>query len=102
MKCITVFYNVSISDEVIAAICEAGVKEYSVIPRTHGCGATSGARFDNHVWPGHNSVLVMVVDASSAPKVMDALQKLRNTPRGRRSGLYAYQTAVEAALQSPD
>ncbi len=101
MKCITVFYNVSISDEVIAAICGAGVKEYSIIPRTHGCGATSGARFDDHVWPGYNSVLVMVVDADVAPKVMEALQTLRNTPRGGRSGLYACQTAVEAALLPP-
>jgi|LSQX01.1.fsa_nt_gb hypothetical protein len=101
MKCITVFYNVSISDNVISTICKAGVKEYSIIPRTHGCGGVTGPRFDDHVWPGYNSIMIIIAPGDVATAVMDALQKLRNTAKVRRTGLYAFQTAVEATLTPP-
>ena len=101
MKCITVFYNVATDDEVTEIIEKAGVSEYSKIPRCQGKGNVSGPRFDDHVWPGFNNAMVMIVEDALAPKVMAALQAFRNGPMGRKTGIFAYQTAVEAVLAPP-
>ena len=101
MKSITVFYNVATDSDVMAILRDAGVKEYSKIPRTHGVGETTGARTDDHVWPGYNSIVVMVVADAEAPRVMAALQKFRDGPKGSRTGIFAYQSAVEAVLSPP-
>ena len=101
MKCITVFYNVATDDEIIEIIEKAGVSEYSKIPRCQGKGNVSGPRFDDHVWPGFNNAIVMILDDPLAPKVMAALQAFRNGHMGRKTGIFAYQTAVEAVLAPP-
>lgn len=101
MKCITAFYNVATDDEIMEILAEVGIEEYSKIPRCQGKGQTTGPRLDSHVWPGFNITLIMVVDDAVAPKLMRALQAFRDGPTGRRTGIYAYQTAVEAALTPP-
>ena len=101
MKCVTVFYNIATDDEVMAILAGCGVAEYTKFPRCQGRGDVSGARFDDHVWPGFNAGLVMVVADAKAPEVMAALQAFRDGPMGRMTGIYAYQTPVEAVLAPP-
>ena len=101
MKCITVFYNVVSDEEVTTLIEKAGIQEYSKIPRCHGKGLVSGPRFDDHIWPGYNNVIILVVSDDVAPRIMTALQEFRNGSQGRRTGIFAYQTAVEAVLAPP-
>ncbi len=101
MKCITIFYNVATEEEVMAIIEAAHVGEYTKIPRCQGKGAITGPRLDDHIWPGFNVTLVLVVEDAVAPVLMAALQTFRNGPMGRRTGIFAYQTAVEAVLAPP-
>lgn len=101
MKCITVFYNVVSDEEVTTLLEKAGVREYSKIPRCHGKGLISGPRFDDHIWPGYNNAITLVVEDTIAPQIMAALQEFRNGPQGSRTGIFAYQTAVEAVLAPP-
>lgn len=101
MKCITVFYNGATEEEVMAILDSVGVSEYTKIPRCQGKGSITGARLDDHVWPGFNVALVLVVEDLVAPKLMAALQEFRNGPMGRRTGLFAYQTPVDAVLAPP-
>ena len=101
MKAITIFYNVANDDEVLALLEGQGVTEYSKLPRTAGRGAVSGPRLDDHVWPGYNVTIIVIVSDALAPKLMAALQSFRDGPVGRRTGIYAYQTAVEAVLAPP-
>lgn len=101
MKCITAFYNVATDDEVMEILDEVGIEEYSKIPRCQGKGQQTGPRLDSHVWPGFNVTLIIVVNDDMATKLMQALQTFRDGPTGRRTGIYAYQTTVEAELAPP-
>ncbi|MGI5869112.1 MAG: PG0541 family transporter-associated protein [Kiritimatiellia bacterium] len=101
MKCITVFYNIAGDDAVMDVLARCGVDEYSKFPRCQGRGRVSGARHDDHVWPSYNAGLVMVVPAAKAVEVMAALQAFRDGPLGRRIGIFAYQTPVDAVLAPP-
>ena len=101
MKCITAFYNVATDDEIMEILDEVGIEEYSKIPRCQGKGLTTEPRLDSHVWPGFNTTLIIVVEDNVAPKLMNALQAFRDGPMGRRTGIYAYQTAVETELTPP-
>lgn len=102
MKCITVFYNIATDEEIMDILKTVGVSEYSKLPRCQGRGKVTGARLDDHVWPGFNVTLIIVLDDATAPKLMAALQKFRDGPMGSRTGIFAYQTAVEAVLAEPD
>ena len=101
MKSITVFYNIATDIEVMELIVGLGVREYSKLPRTTGKGLISGPRLDDHVWPGYNATLIMVVPDADAPRIMTALQAFRDGPIGSHTGIFAYQTAVEAVLTPP-
>ena len=101
MKSRTVFYKVAIDSDVMAILRDAGITEYSKIPRTQGVGAATGARTDDHIWPGYNSIVIMVVPDDTAPHVMAALQKFRDGPKGSRTGIFAFQSPVEAVLAPP-
>ena len=101
MKCVTVFYNIATDDEVMAILADCGVAEYTKFPRCQGRGNVSGARSDDHVWPGFNAGLAIVVEDAKATEVMAALQAFRDGPMGRRTGIFAYQTPVDAVLAPP-
>lgn len=98
MKAVTVIFNVSIQEEVHAAIRKVGITAFTQWPRIVGQGPETGPRMDSHVWPGANAGLLMVVEDESADTVMTALQALHDTPEGRQAGLFAYQTTVERCL----
>ena len=98
MKAVTVLFNVAIEEEVQEIVRKAGVKYYTQWPRVVGHGPHTGPRMDNHVWPGANAALQMIVEDPVATPLMDALQALRDSPAGRQGGIFAYQTVVERAL----
>ena len=98
MKAVTVSFNVSVEEEVLAAVRSAGVTAFTQWPRIVGQGPETGPRMDSHIWPGANAGLLMVVDDALAGRVMDAIQELHASPVGRQAGIFAYQTAVERCL----
>ncbi len=98
MKLLTAYFNVAIQEEVLEALRTAGVRHYTQWPRLIGVGAATGARFDNHVWPGANGALQAVVEEALANAALDALQALRDSPVGRQAGIYAFTSPVERAL----
>jgi len=99
VKAVTAIYNVAIEEEVLEAVRRAGVRHFTQWPRIVGQGPVTGPRMDNHVWPGANGGILMLVDDALADKVMDALQALRDSPVGRQAGLFAYQSPVERTLR---
>lgn len=99
MKAVTAIFNVAIEEEVLEAVRRAGVRHFTQWPRIVGQGPVTGPRMDNHVWPGANAGVVMIVDDALAGTVMDALQALRESPVGRQAGLFAYQSPVERTLR---
>ena len=98
LKLITIYANISISEDVLEAFRELGVKFYTQFPRIVGEGPATGPRLDSHVWPGANTGFQVVADEALATRLMDRLQKMRDSEMGRQSGLYAFQSPVERAL----
>ena len=97
MKMILAIYNVAVDIEVMEAVHEAGVQCYTKWPRVIGEGQQTGPRLDDHIWPGANSMLMMVVDDQLALKVMAVLKGLRDTI-GKTEGVKAFLLNVEGQL----
>jgi len=95
MKLIFIVYNISIESEVQNLLKQEKVDCFTQWPRLYGQGQTTGPRMDTGVWPGANSALMAVVEDDHAPKLMDAIQKLRDGD-GKREGIKAFQLPVEA------
>lgn len=98
-KCITIYVNISITEEILDALEKCGVENYTRFPRIVGKGPATGPRLDSHVWPGANTGFQIITDEASANKLMDELQKMRDSEMGRQSGLYAFMTPVERSLK---
>ena len=96
MKMLLVVFNVSIEDEVKALFAREGAVCFTQWPRLLGVGQSTGARFDNSVWPGANSALFTVLEDEKARRLMAAVDALRRGD-ARREGLKAFLLNVEAA-----
>lgn len=97
MKMIMAVYNVAVDDDVMEAVTAAGVCCFTKFPRVVGKGKRTGPRLDNHIWPGANTCTLMVVEDELAPKVMEALAKLRRDIGGQE-GIKAFVLNVEQKL----
>lgn len=97
-KCITIYGNISIAEEILEAITKCGIENYTQFPRIVGKGPATGPRLDSHVWPGANTGFQIITDEIHANKLMDELQKMRDSEMGHQSGLFAFMTSVERAL----
>jgi hypothetical protein len=94
MKMIFIIYNISIQEEVHAAIDKLGVTCYTKWPRLVGKGVSTGPKMDDNVWPGANSALLIVTDEAMADKIMATVQHLRDEI-GAYEGIKAFQVPVE-------
>lgn len=101
MKAVTIIYNISTDDEVQEVLRRLRIKEFTRIPRVMGVGKVTGPRMDNHVWPGYNAMIVACVSDHHADTIMQALQEFRDGPTGRKTGIFAWVSPVEAALAPP-
>ena len=97
MKMILAIYNVAIDIEVMEAVRQVGIQYYTKWPRLTGEGPQSGPRLDDHIWPGANTMLMIVVADEVVPKIMETLKGLQNTI-GKTEGLQAFILNIEAQL----
>ncbi len=101
MKAITICYNISTDEEVREILRRVRITEYTCVPRVTGVGAVTGPRMDDHTWPGYNAMVVACVSDHHADTIMQALQEFRDGPTGRRTGIFAWISPVDAVLQPP-
>ena len=93
MKMVWMLHDIVLSDEIQNILDELGVIGVTRWPRLAGRGPKSGARMDNHVWPGANSATFAVVEADVAARLMGRLQALRDEV-GSKTGVWAFTTPV--------
>ena len=98
MKAITAIFNISVEEVVLERVKSCGVTAFTLLPRVMGQGPGTDPRMDSHVWPGANACLVMVMPAEQAKKTMTCLRSFSESPEGRLSGFFAYQTDVEEVI----
>ena len=93
MKMVWMLHDIVLTDEIRNILDELGVIGVTRWPRLAGRGPKSGARMDNHVWPGANAASFAVVEADVAARLMGRLQALRDEV-GSKTGIWAFTTPV--------
>ncbi len=98
MKALWITYDIVLDDEIIGMLQDCGVEEFTRWPRLTGRGPKSGARLDNHVWPGANAAIMTVQDDDTVTRLMVRLQALRDKV-GSRTGVWAFTSPVMEKLK---
>ena len=96
MKQLTVVNDIAADAEVRGLLAELGVEAWTRVPRCAGRGPRTGAREDDHVWPGYNAMTVAVVDDALAARALRELVAFRESHP--KAGLFAWTVPVDAAL----
>ena len=78
MKALHVIFADTFGDEMISEMKKMGVDAYTIIPELFGRGLSTDPRFNNHVWPGKNRMMIILCDEKSASRIMERLNELRN------------------------
>jgi len=90
---ILIAYNAAIDDEVMEAIETAGVNSFTKIPEVLGKGHTSEPHFHTDVWPGYNTLLLVVAEDEIVAGVMEVVRNLRTTLG--KEGIKAFSVKIE-------
>ena len=96
MKQLTIANDIAADSEIRKLLSGLGIEAWTRIPRAAGKGPRTGAREDDHVWPGYNAMTVAVVDDALAERVLSRLRAFREAHP--RAGLFAWTVPVDAAL----
>jgi len=96
MKAVSVVYNEAIDEEVMEAFSRAGLEHYTKFTRVLGSGPGSGARLDDHVWPGANRVLLVFAEEEWVSALVREIGKLRESLSSE--GLRAFWWEIEGSV----
>lgn len=97
MKALWITYDMVLDEEIIRLLDEFQVAGFTRWPRLSGRGPRSGARLDNHVWPGANAAIVTVLDDERSARLLVRLQELRDRV-GDKTGVWAFTAPVGETL----
>jgi nitrogen regulatory protein PII len=95
MKMIFIVYNAAVAEEVMEALGEIGVENYTKWDRVLGKGAFSGSHFDSDVWPGVNNMLAVAVEDGTGDKILVKLRELKGKEYLRKEGIRAFVLPLE-------
>ena len=95
MKQLTIANDIAADSEVRELLAGLGIEAWTRIPRAAGKGPRTGAREDDHVWPGYNAVTLAVVDDALAARALDELRAFRDAHP--KAGLAAWTVPVDGA-----
>ena len=93
MKALWIVYDIVLDGTVAGLLDEFKVVGFTRWPRLAGRGPRSGARLDDHVWPGANAAVMTVQDDDLVARLMARLQVLRDEV-GTQTGVWAFTTPV--------
>lgn len=99
MKALWITYDIVLDSEIAALLDEHKIVGFTHWPRLAGRGPNSGARLDNHVWPGANAAVMTVQDDATVACLMEHLQALRDEV-GALTGIWAFTTPVLETLDA--
>lgn len=100
MKALWIIYDIVLDREIDDLLDACEITAFTRWPRLTGCGPISGARLDNHVWPGANATVLTIQDDATVATLMKHLQRLRNEV-GTLSGVWAFTSPVLETLAPP-
>lgn len=98
MKTLWITYDIVLDEDILRLLEEYQVVGFTRWPRMTGRGPNSGARLDDHVWPGANAAVMTVQPDDLVDRLMERLQALRNES-GRDTGVWAFTSPVLEMLR---
>ncbi len=93
MKSVHIIYPETVQDELLQLMKRIGVGAYSIIPEVFGRGYSTEPRFNDHVWPGKNQMMLIVCDDESANIILENLESLRE--QFPHEGILGYSFAID-------
>ncbi|MEW6410033.1 MAG: PG0541 family transporter-associated protein [Nitrospirota bacterium] len=93
MKMVTIIYDSEIDNQMMVILKRANVEKYTKIEDVRGVGS-SGAKLNNPIGPGINSMVIVVVDDNTAESLKKSLSALKKSTI-EKSGFKAIITPVE-------
>ena len=98
MKTLWITYDIVLDEDILRLLEDYQVVGFTRWPRLTGRGPNSGARLDDHVWPGANAAVMTVQPDDLVDRLMERLQALRNES-GRDTGVWAFTSPVLEVLR---
>ncbi len=93
---ILVVFNASIEDEILEVLREAGMDCYTKLPGVQGEGSCSEPRLDSHVWPGTNTMYLIVAEPAERDRILDAVRRMKDIHRDE--GVSAFVLPVTGSV----
>ncbi len=79
LKMVLIAYNEAIDLEVMEALEQSGLKNYTKVMGVFGRGENSGTHLGNDIWPGRNNLLYVAAQEKEAKQLILAIKELRKT-----------------------
>ncbi|MDP2941783.1 MAG: hypothetical protein Q8N85_06015 [Candidatus Omnitrophota bacterium] len=76
-KMVMIVYNEALDLEVMEALEQAGLKDYTKVMAAFGRGASSGTHLGNDIWPGRNNILYVACADIIVPKLLSGIGELK-------------------------
>lgn len=93
MKMLMIAYNEAIDTEIMEALENCGLKNYTKIKTAYGRGTTSGIHLGNDIWPGRNNILYVACQDEQAKNLLSSIKELRK--QLGKEGLKAFAWNLE-------
>jgi hypothetical protein len=90
---VMISYNEAIDAEVMGALVNRGLKNYTKILGTFGRGSTSGTHLGNDIWSGRNNILYIACEEKEAKEILTLIKELRQ--KLGKEGIKAFVLPVE-------
>lgn len=93
MKMVMIAYNEAIDREVMGALGNSSIKNYTKVTGVFGRGTTSGTHLGNDIWPGRNNILYVACQDKEAEQLLSYIRELKK--RIGKEGVKAFLLPVE-------
>jgi nitrogen regulatory protein PII len=93
MKAVMIVHNSAIDSEVTDALTEIGIDRYTKFTNALGKGGNSPPHLNTPVWPGLNTVTMVILEPAKAAQLMQMVRQMRQ--KLGTEGIKAFMWQIE-------
>lgn len=94
-RMVMIVYNEALDTEVMEALENCALKNFSKVREVFGRGDASGFHLGSDVWPGRNSILYAACTQEQSRQILSCVRELRK--RFSHEGIKAFAMPIETA-----
>jgi hypothetical protein len=77
VKMVMIVYNEVMDGDIMSALEDAGLKNYTKLAGIFGKGASSGTHLGDDIWPGKNNILFVSSPEANVKNLVSSIKALR-------------------------